>query len=118
MASSTLQNLKREYQDILWWLNEYLDLIEANRPVYENCKTSFSYFPSYSYLELINDSLQDWLAKIFARLVEAKFIGLNSSSQIKAIWEKFWSQEEKDIKNLAQIAKIDTELLFQRVMGK
>ncbi len=118
MASSALQSLKREYQDILWWLNEYLDLIEANRPVYESCKSSFSYFPSYSYLELVNDSLQDQLAKIFARLVEAKFIGLNSSSQIKLIWEKFWSQEEQNIKNISQIAKVDVELLFQRVMGR
>ena len=118
MASSALQNLKKEYQDILWWLNEYLDLIEANRPVYENCKNSFSYFPSYSYLELINDSLQDKLAKLFARLVEARFINLESGAQIKPIWEGFWAQQEQNIKNISQIAKVDVELLFQRVMGR
>ena len=71
-----------------------MDLIEPNRPVEQMAREAFEHYPVYSLFSLLDEKVVGMLADVFARLVEAGFVKVESAQDIRQIWEQFLAQNK------------------------
>ena len=95
-----------------------MDLIDVNKPIYQNALVSFDKFSFYSISALLDKNAVNLFAQTIARLAEAKLVILQKQSDLDDLWQKFLDQNQQELTQLSNVAKVELHLAFEKVLSR